>query len=85
MVQLIPDSPPPILVLGLLDELSDLIILLLLGDLLQMLIIAKMLELIIPTIGNTTYLHTGQLILLIVGFVIALLTCWWSLLRAGTL
>lgn len=85
MVQLIPDSPPPILVLGLLDELRDLIVLLLLGDLLQMLIIAKMLELIIPTIGNTTYLHTGQLILLIVGFVIALLTCWRSLLRAGTL
>lgn len=83
LVELIPNSPPPILILRLLDELSDLIILLLLGDLLQMLIIAEMLELIIPTIGDTTYLHTGQLILLVVGFVIALLACWWLLLQAG--
>ena len=74
MVELIPYRPPPILILGLPDELGDLIFLFLLGDLLQVLIIPKMLELIIPAIGNTANLNTGQLILLIIGFVIALLT-----------
>ena len=66
LVELIPDGAPPVLILGLLDELGDLVVLLLLGDLLQVLVVAEMLELIIPPIGNTANLDPRQLVLLIV-------------------
>lgn len=59
LVELVTDGPPPILVLGLADKLSDAILLLLLGHLLQVLIITKVFELVIPTIGDATDLHPG--------------------------
>lgn len=65
-IELIPDSPPPIFVLRLLDELFELISLLLLDDRIQFVIVAEMLELIIPSVRNLSNLYAGELLLLII-------------------
>ena len=66
LIELVPDCPPPIFILGLLYELSYFIILLFLCYLLQFLIIAEMFEFIIPAVRNFAYLDFSQLIILVV-------------------
>lgn len=56
------------------DELRDGVLLCLLGDLLQVLVIAEVLELLVPSIRNTSNLHTSQLVLLVIGLILAALT-----------
>lgn len=74
LVELITDGTPPIFVLGLADELTDAVLLLLLGHFLKVLIIAEVLELVIPPIGDATDLHLGKLVLLVVGVILTRLT-----------
>jgi hypothetical protein len=71
LVELVTNGPPPILVLGLADKLADAVLLLLLCHLLQVLIVAEVLELVIPPVGDAADLHLGQLVLLVVGVILA--------------
>ena len=71
LVELVPDGPPPILVLRFLDELGYHVVLLLFGHLLQVLIVSEMFQLIIPSVGNAPDLHLRLLVLLVIGVLLA--------------
>lgn len=73
LVEFVTNSAPPILVLGLADELANAVLLLLLGHLLQVLVVAEVLELVVPPVGDATDLHLRQLVLLVVGVILACL------------
>ena len=73
LVELISDSPPPIFIFRLLNELCNHIILFLLGNLLQIFVIAKVFELVIPSIGNAADFDLSEFVFLIEGLVAALL------------
>ena len=73
LVEFISDSSPPIFIFRFLNELSNHVTLFLLGNLLQILIVAKVFELIIPTIGNTSNFDLRELVLLIQRLVSAFL------------
>lgn len=69
LIELISDSPPPVLVFWLLDKLFDLVTCLFLHDFFEFIIIPEVLELIIPSIRNFTNLYLNLLVLFIIGFV----------------
>ncbi len=70
-IELISDGPPPVLILGLLDELFDFIASFSLINFLEFVVIAEMLELIIPAVRNLTDFDLYLLILLVIRLVVA--------------
>jgi hypothetical protein len=69
-VEFVSDGTPPVFILGLLDELLDGWAGLGLDDLFEVIIIPKVLELIIPPIGNLTDFDLYCFILFIIGLVV---------------
>jgi hypothetical protein len=69
-VEFVSDGTPPVFILGLLYELLDGWAGLGLDDLLEVIIIPKVLELIIPPIGNLTDLDLYCFILFVIGLIV---------------